>query len=75
MPKPLSPEHNVLRILLKEVLQQTPRAQAIELAKAHKEGKILRLAIGDNSRGIDCMCAFQWGISRDARLEQTKGNA
>jgi hypothetical protein len=71
----MTPEHTVLRVLLREVLQQTTQDQAVTLVGAFNAGKILTLTISVNSRGAKHKCMLQWRIGEDPRLISTQGNA
>lgn len=50
----------VLRLLFKEVLEQTSRDQAVMLENAYRQGKALRLVITGSAYGEGCRCAFGW---------------
>jgi hypothetical protein len=68
--------HEVLQTLFGQVLAQLSEDDAFRLCEAYiREGKVIEIAIAQNSRGKEHRPAFRLGIADDWRLTETKGSA
>jgi hypothetical protein len=67
--------YEILEIVLREVPEETPEVMARRLADAYREGKAIRVKMMESSYGKERKTAFQWEITTDERLLETKGTA
>ena len=67
--KVVSPARLALRILLREVWEQTPEGMATALVEAYRSGqKTISVTILESAHGpVICKCAFRWNVAEDDR--------